>query len=67
MNGKFSGTAGQLLTKETREPLNEMAPGRKFPLHKGFEMRLSSMDEVDVTTSEHEDRVGPLSIIKGLW
>ena len=64
VNGKFSGTAGQLLNKENSEPLNEMMPGRKFPLQEGFQTQLLDMDEVEFTASEHEDRVDPLSIIK---
>lgn len=66
INGNFSGPAGQLLNKENSEPLNEMMPGRKFPLQEGFQTRLSGMDEVELTASEHEDRVSPLSIIKSL-
>lgn len=64
INGKSSGTAGQMLNKENSELLNEMVPGRKFPLQEDFQSRLSSMDEVESAASEHEDRVCPVSIIK---
>jgi len=64
INGKFRETASQLFNKKNSEPLDEMMPGRKFQLQEGFQIRLSSMDEVELTTSENEDTVGSLSITK---
>ena len=64
INGKFSGTAGQLCDKENSEALNEMTAGIQLPLQEGFQTRLSGMDEGELTASEHEDGAGPLSTIK---